>query len=386
MNGKTEFMNVSIDQMQFFSFFPKEILEKLMLCAKIRKVEDGEFILRENEKGASFFLIKEGEIGILKDLAQVGVIRKGDVLGESSLNGDLRNASAKALGQAVVIEVSVPALSKKLSQAQFSFVKNAIFERTLDKLSKVNEVVSLSIKQRLEDEMAKEHMSRFIVYVLFLVFVYVFVIQTVTILKLNLLSSSLISIPILILFGIAMLLMMKKSGYPMRMYGFTLENWRSSLTESFLFTLPILVALVALKWLLIRHVTAFSSLTLFHISPALNNGAPPVSNGVAALLVIVYVLFVPLQEIIFRGAIQSSLQHFLVGKNKTLAAILVSNIPYCMIHFHLSLILVVLTYLLGSFWGWMYSRQKTLIGVCFAHFLTGLFAFFILGLQDILVF
>lgn len=378
-------MDLSFEHLQLFPSLPKEILEKLSLCAKKRTIEPGNFIIRENKKAATFFIVKEGEIEILKDHVHVGVVRKGDILGESSLSGELRNASAKAVGQTEVIEVSVPALIKMLSQVQFSQLKNAIFERILDKLSKVNQVVALAVEQHFEDERAIIHMGRFIVYVLSLVFSYVFVIQTVAALKLTLVSSSIISIPILFLFGSAMYAMMKKSGYPMSVYGFTLKNWSKALVESFLVTLLIILGLILMKWIFIHNVQSFSSLTLFHISPALNTGAPPVSNGVAAILVIAYTLFVPVQEIIFRGAIQSSLQQFMIGKHKTMAAILVSNIPFCMIHFHLSLILVVMTYLLGNLWGWMYARQKTLIGVCFSHFFAGLFAFFVLGLQDLLV-
>ena len=158
------------------------------------------------------------------------------------------------------------------------------------------------------------------------------------------------------------------------------------LSESILWTIPVLGALVLAKWILITIIPAFSSVSLFDLSPALNEGSGDVSPAVAALLVLSYTLFVPIQEIIYRGAMQSSLQLFLSGKNKTTLAILVSNIPFSMIHFHLSIILVVTTYILGLFWGDMYARQRTLVGATVSHFLVGLFAFFILGLQDVLIF
>ena len=56
-----------------------------------------------------------------------------------------------------------------------------------------------------------------------------------------------------------------------------------------------------------------------------------------------------------------------------------------MIHLHLSFSLAVVVYSYGVYWGWMYARQRTLIGCCINHFLVGIWAFFIVGIQDFLV-
>lgn len=358
----------------------QDILEKLHARSHTKNFAPGDFLLREGERGHSFFIIEDGEIEILEEDSHVGVIHKGDILGESALNGGTRNASAKALTPVKATEISVKGLSKD----QIAVLKEAIFDGVLEKLSKVNKLTAISVRQHFEDEKTKAHMGRFIVYVLLLVFIYVFAIQSVTILKLNVISSSVISVPILIICCLTMFGMMKQSGYPLKTYGLNLENWKKALLESILFTVPVLIALVVIKWILIRTIPLFSDLPLFDLTPALNKGAPPISTEMAAFFVIVYSIFVPVQEIIYRGAMQSSLQLFL--GNKTTLAILVSNIPFCMIHFHLSLILVVTTYILGIFWGYMYARQKTLLGVCVSHFLVGLFAFFILGLEGVLIF
>lgn len=362
------------------SSLPPETLEKLKARSHTKHFKPGDFLLREGESGHSFFIIEEGEIEVLEENMHVGVIHKGDILGESALNGGMRNASAKALTPVIATEVSVKGLSKD----QLSLLKDAIFDGVLEKLSKVNKLTAMSIKQHFEDEKTKAHMGRFIVYVLILVFIYVFAIQSVTILKLNVISSSVISVPILIICCLTMFRMMKQSDYSLRTYGLNLENWKRVLVESILLTVPVLIALVVIKWILIRTIPVFSDLPLFDLTPALNKGAPPVSTEMAAFFIIVYSIFVPVQEIIYRGAMQTSLQLFL--GNRTSLAILVSNIPFAMIHFHLSLILVVTTYILGVFWGYMYARQKSLLGVCVSHFLVGLFAFFILGLEGVLIF
>jgi len=374
-----------MEQLKNFPPLPEEIMKILSSVAIKKQFAEGEYLIKEKQKNRSFFIIEEGEVEIFKGDFPVGVVNKGDILGESALNGGLTNASAQALRPVEVFEVSVDALAEKLTKEQLLEIKNAIFERILDKLSKVNKLASFMIRQHFEDDKTRALMSRFIIFVLLLVFLYVFAIQSVTILKLTLISSSIISVPILLICGIVMFGMMKRSHYPLKTYGFTLENWKKSIVESIVWTIPVLFAFVICKWILIHTIATFSSLPLFDISPDLNKGAPHVGPAAVALLVISYTLFVPVQEIIYRGAMQSSLQQFLTGKNKTTLAILVSNIPFSMIHFHLSVILVITTYILGVFWGYMYARQKNLIGVSVSHFLVGLFAFFILGLQDVLI-
>jgi CRP-like cAMP-binding protein len=375
-----------MEQLKHFPPLPPEILEQLHANATIRHFTKGDYLLRENERATSFFIIEKGEVEIFKDNLPVGIVHKGEILGESALNGGMRTASAMAKGPVEAIEIATEALAKKLSRGQLYEIKTAILERLLDKLSKVNKLATFAIRQHFKDEKAKSLMSRFIICVLILVFLYVFAIQSVTILNLTLVSSSMISIPILIICCGVMFDMMKKSQYPLRAFGFSLANWRKDILESIVSTIPVMVALIVIKWLLIKIVPAFDSLPLFHISPALNEGTKSVGLLASAFLVLSYSLFVPVQEIIYRGAMQSSLEIFLSGKNRTFLAILVSNIPFSMIHFHLSVILVVTTYILGVFWGYMFARQRSLVGVSVSHFLIGLFAFFILGLQGILIF
>ena len=214
-----------MEQLKHFPPLSPEIMQTLYSVATKKHFASGEYLIQEHERGHSFFIIEEGEVEIFKSDVPVGVVHKGDILGESALNGGVRNASAKAVGSVEAIEVSVEALAKKLSREQLLEIKNAIFERLLDKLSKVNKLASFMIRQHFEDEKSRTLMSRFIIFVLILVFLYVFAIQSVTILKLTVISSSVISVPILIICCLVMFHMMKNSGYPLKTYGFNFENW-----------------------------------------------------------------------------------------------------------------------------------------------------------------
>lgn len=91
------------------------------------------------------------------------------------------------------------------------------------------------------------------------------------------------------------------------------------------------------------------------------------------------------QEIVFRGGIQSYLQFFLQGKYRTVLAILTTSVMFGMMHLVFSTRLALSIIFLSIFWGWMFARQKTLMGVVLSHMLIGTWAFFILGIQQFLM-
>ena len=56
-----------------------------------------------------------------------------------------------------------------------------------------------------------------------------------------------------------------------------------------------------------------------------------------------------------------------------------------MMHLILSYQLALLVFVIGFFWGCLYQKQKTLVGVITSHILIGVWAFFILGIQSIVM-
>jgi len=92
-----------------------------------------------------------------------------------------------------------------------------------------------------------------------------------------------------------------------------------------------------------------------------------------------YATFAPIQELVARSGMQSSFEMFLTGKYKTWFSIFLSTLLFSSTHLHVSFILAVLVFPLGLFWGWLYSRYPTLVGVAASHVLIGSFGLFIVG-------
>jgi CRP/FNR family cyclic AMP-dependent transcriptional regulator len=144
-----------------------------------------------------------------------------------------------------------------------------------------------------------------------------------------------------------------------------------------------MVLATLIKWVLIRSSAEFSGEPLFHF------GANVRFDGgnaalVAATVSIAYALIVPLQELTARGALQSSLHMFLVGKHRNWLAILVSNVVFTACHLHLSTGFALMAFFPGLIWGALYARQRSLVGVSVSHILLGIWAFSVLGVNAVL--
>jgi len=79
-------------------------------------------------------------------------------------------------------------------------------------------------------------------------------------------------------------------------------------------------------------------------------------------------------------SVQGCLQHMLSGRNATWRAILVSNAVFSISHQHLGLAYALLVFVPGLFWGWLYQRHRSLVGVCVSHVLIGLW---VTGMLDL---
>ena len=80
-----------------------------------------------------------------------------------------------------------------------------------------------------------------------------------------------------------------------------------------------------------------------------------------------------------RGALQSTLEMFLMGPHRRRNAVLVSALLFSVAHLHMSFLFAALAFLPGLYWGWLFSKQRNLAGVVLSHQLIGGYVFFILG-------
>ena len=109
----TDSVKILLKQVPLFDGIPEEIFAKLSKAIKERQLRHGEVLFSEGDPGKAFYIIKSGQIEILKTDPGTGkqislALRdQGDFFGEMSLLEDSpRFAEARAVGDSVVLELA----------------------------------------------------------------------------------------------------------------------------------------------------------------------------------------------------------------------------------------------------------------------------------------
>lgn len=146
---------------------------------------------------------------------------------------------------------------------------------------------------------------------------------------------------------------------PLKSFGLTLEGWKRAALEGLAVAVLVLVGMGFLKaavntWL-----------------PGIFRETEPFSFGYFDFSYVTYIVVAPLQEFIARGTVQSTLERLFDGRHRGFWAILVTSFLFGALHVYSSIPLAVSCVLSSWLWGWMFHRQRTLVGVSLCHFLIG---------------
>lgn len=384
-------MKVNVDEFRdlvagnsLLNQFSSGQLENLLgIIKEIRVLKPAEFLVREGEEAENLFIVKEGHLEVIKKeedsdaTHRLAVLDQGMSIGEVSLlDSGPRSASVRALEDASVLVIPIRDL-ESLSQADPSVdvqMKINLAYEMGHRLRTTNETTVRTLREKLNEAEIRVEMGKFMSRVLIGTCLYMFALGATTALSDYLPDTTLVTIPILIAFAIGLYLNIKTSIYPASAYGFNTENWQGALKEAFMFSLPVAGLIVVAKWILTMTDPALEGIPIFDFSRSRDLGM-----GILLLLAAAYACFAPAQEMIARSGMQSSFQMFLTGKHKTATSIFLSTLLFSSTHLHISTQLALVVFPMGLFWGWLYSRHPTLIGVSASHIFLGLFALFIVG-------
>lgn len=354
-------------------FSSEELLEIASIAKEVR-FEKHELIVEEGSKGEQFFFIVSGSLEVLKEGRRIHILEAGDVVGELAiLGGKPRIATVRAIQPTVVQEVIVKNLSSGIID---KLAKNLSYLFS-SRLATTNQLTAEAMHREVYQIRRRSAMSATAAKSIVLIPLYVLIARQM----LNFLPYY--YFPIFSGFYLAIMAYylcwdLYKQGYPLSMFGVTLRNWKLSIKETLLFMSPLLLAIVIVKKILIITNSAYAGQSLFRLGLETTPTTPQQHFLLSAAL-IMYIIFSPIQELIFRGVVQTSWQRFSTGAHRTLVAITVTSILYLNAHFYWSLSILVL---IPSFlWGWLFARHRTLIGVSMGHMLIGVWLFWIVGLN-----
>jgi CRP-like cAMP-binding protein len=377
-------MKQTLDESPLFQGLSAEEHAAIAGAAQHLSLGPNDVLIREGDVSDQLFLLMSGRMRVTKGVEgtefTMNEIGAGELLGEvAAFDQQPRSASVVALEPTELAAFPIDRLrtTPDLRLAYDALVRVALGGATR-RLRVSNDRVVLALRRELEDAKTRVGLGSFLTYLVGLMCLYGYCLRGSVSLIERMGESTPVTVALLVVFAVTLLIMIARSGYPLRNYGLTLEGWRSSLRESLIWTAGFMGAVTLLKWIALLLVPAFEGQPLFSMRGFVRYDALT-SLGIA----LVYSILSPAQEFIARGALQSSFQQFLGGRGVTAKSIALSTLLFGTTHLHMSIGYAVAAIAPGVFWGILYARQRTLLGVSVSHVLIGLYIAFFLGFPGV---
>jgi len=368
----------------FDELSPLQLENLKKIFPPIKKVFKGEYLIREGDPPDNIYIIESGSVEILKQDPSTGssyrisMLNRGDSIGELSLfRQKSRSASVKTLEDTLLLVIPLAALERlPNSQDIVKQIKINIASELTRRLLKSNDTTVISLKEKMEELTKRVELSKLTTRLMVGICFYMFALTVTGSLTKVVPDSSIITIPILACFAFGVYRTVSTSPYPKSAYGYTLKNWKKNSVEAILFSIPIAALIVAAKFAIVTYGD-YQEMAVFDFAK---------STGLSPKLIVIfsfaYAAFVPIQEMI-RCAAQSSFQLVLTSKRRTLESIFLANLLFSATHLHVSPKLALMVFPLGIFWGWLFARQKSLVGPTVSHILLGIFGLMIIGFDAV---
>jgi CRP-like cAMP-binding protein/membrane protease YdiL (CAAX protease family) len=363
------------------------------VCSE-RRFAPGELILREGEPDPFVYVLANGRAQLSKntslgsDQIQMGELRPGDVLGELKIV-DPQPSSASVVAitavTAVAIDLDAFAGSAALAEARATVLANIgriLAERLRTRTSQGAD----AMQHELEESRARAYAGRFIVLMFAMLSTYALALSALPLVpKAGRPHPEFLSSVFILLTVIPIVLSLRRTPFSLESYGLTMRGGRNVAFQALMWTTPLLLLLLALKLAEMRWVPGMVDRPLF--DPAASFNGHRFDLALYLLLGTLYTIHSILQEFVARAGLQGTLQHFIPVPPGRVnwQAILVSNLLFASAHTCIGFWFAVAAFVPGLFWGWMFAKQRSLIGVAVSHVVLGLWVLFALGLQEIFV-
>lgn len=355
-----------------------------------RHCEAGEVLLTEGAVDPYLYVIRKGRVRVEKATSAGARSHPLKELGPGETFGEMKLAApAPASATVVAIEpvevfcIDLERLGREpdtdgLRVTLLTNVARILSERLRGTSAKTVDAIEAELQQvRL-----REYAGRFIVYLFTIMSGFAFVVAGLNALGPQRPRQAPISAGVIFGAALPVAAMLRRSPYAPIDYGITLHRWRQVVWEAFLYTVPILALITFLKgaWILASPEHGKRAL----LEPLACGGSTP-SWGLWLLAVTSYSCLSALQEFFARSGLQASMLLF-DGRSSAKSnwrVILIANLMFASAHAYLGLRFMLAAFLPGLFWGWLFDRQRSLLGVSVSHALIGVWALFVIRLQII---
>jgi hypothetical protein len=358
-------------------------------CPEPHLLPDGEWLFRECEPADSLWIVARGRVDVFRrepdesnpEGERLWRLEAGAVVGEEALlDRGSRESGARAAGEALVIEVPLALLQPLLPAAGSpeARVGQAIAAEIVRKLQATHQREMDQLRRQLEESRSHSAVGRLHARLLVATAIYLFVLGPLGPLARTDLSPLVVGGLALLLFAAALFGIVRGGPYRLEDHGITLERWPSVLAGALGWSVVAGGLLVGLKLLARAAIPGAAGAPILDLARAI-----PLGPGPVVLLVALTVLVVPAQELIAHGVVQTALEKILPGKHPGAVAVGLAAVLFSLTCLPWSAQAAAVMFPLGLFWGWLYARQRSLLGVCVSRLLLGNFALLLVGVEHL---
>jgi CRP/FNR family transcriptional regulator, cyclic AMP receptor protein len=355
-----------------------EQLQAIATFASVEHYPLGAIIIKEDTPSDYCYLLVEGTVDIYREERGflLDTLSSGAVFGVMSLM-ERKRRSATVEARTPVTAIKLDLLSiRNLLPAGSEIYERIIFNHMSDLEAMVRSIDSLAIEEmKINQEELKVRVSfgKFFAALMLMITLH-FVIGRLALEYIEELgTTTFLTAGLLVGYGIFVFFLMRRMHYSWAEYGFTLANWRPCLADALVHSAIFIALVTLLKWGLLETKVFQEPLFAF---PFFHR----YKLTLAILIIVTYACFCFIQEMIFRGAIQNSLIHFLTGPFARTRVVLTTTLIVFAAHLHLkSLVLPLLVIVPNIFWCLLYYKYRSLLGVTVSHMIIGVWVLFILG-------
>lgn len=361
-----------------FHEFSKEEIQQVEGVLNTVECEEGESIIEEGQKGESVYIIEKGKVEVIKEGVKLGEMGKGEYFGAMALLDQTERSAS--------INTIKPTIFKTITKHKLDALGDDLFKRIImnhlrtqqNLVRKMTKATIRETKAKLKASEERVKMANFFFFLVLILLVYqlllgVYIEYGSTLRQgfyRGIVTPAVIFTMVVMGWSAA-----KKIGIPLSELGLNLNNWAASLKESLIWTFYFLLTIIVVKWILIQILPSYADRSVFE-SYMLDDSLTPM---MLLLYNMIYAIMTPIQEFLARGILQGSLSRIFDDKYSAFYAILLSNLIFSALHLHIDLRFALLTLIPGFFWGYMYDRQQSLLGVSFSHLVIGMFFFLFIG-------
>lgn len=146
-----------------FKGAPDAFFDKIKLCLRYEEYPAGQILLREGQRGDAMFLLREGDVEVLKGFQKVATLHGGDIFGEMALlHSAPRTATVKTLSMCRVYRLNKVVFESviQLFPEVHARIKTLSEARQLSESSEQqpvsNSVISAAARERLQQLMQRK--------------------------------------------------------------------------------------------------------------------------------------------------------------------------------------------------------------------------------------